>query len=92
LSQKKLKKIKAMSNKIMPPSHPEPLVPHTLHHRQAAQRVGLQDEIFFWGLIIAEHGFAKGLVHKDYGSGKGFYRWDPYFWRVVAQAKGEMYK
>jgi hypothetical protein len=69
-----------------------PFVPHTLHYREAAQRFGLQDEMFLWGLNVAEHGFAKGLVNKEPGSGKGIYRWDPYFWRVAAQVKDKMYE
>jgi hypothetical protein len=48
--------------------------------------------MFLWGLIVAEHGFAKGIVNKVPGSGKGIYHWDPYFWRVVEQVKDEMYK
>jgi hypothetical protein len=31
-------------------------------------------------------------VNKVPGSGKGIYRWDPYFWRVVEQVKDKMYK
>jgi hypothetical protein len=76
----------------MPPNLSVPLVPHTLHYREAAQRFGLQDEMFLWGLIVAEHGFAKGLVNKVPGSGKGIYRWDPYFSRLAAQAKNKMYE
>jgi len=76
----------------MPPNPPAPFVPHTLHYREAAQRVGLQNDMFLWGLIVAEHGFAKGIVNKVPGSGKGIYRWDPYFWRVVEQVKDKMYK
>jgi hypothetical protein len=76
----------------MPSNYPAPFVPQTLHYREAAQRVGLQDEMFLWGLIVAEHGFAKGIVNKVPGSGKGIYRWDPYFWSVVEQVKDKMYK
>jgi hypothetical protein len=76
----------------MPSNPPAPFVPHTLHYREAAQRVGLQNDMFLWGLVVAEHGFAKGIVNKVPGSGKGIYRWDPYFWRVVEQVKDKMYK
>jgi hypothetical protein len=76
----------------MPPNPPTPFVPHTLHYLEAAQRVGLQNDMFLWGLIVAQHGFAKGIVNKIPGSGKGIYCWDPYFWRVVEQVKDKMYK
>lgn len=76
----------------MPSNPPAPFVPHTLHYREAAQRVGLQNDMFLWGLIVAEHGFAKGIVNKVPGSGKSIYRWDPYFWRVVEQVKDKMNK
>jgi hypothetical protein len=76
----------------MPPNPPVTFVPNTLHYHDAAQRVGLQNDIFLWGLIVVEHGFAKEIVNKVPGSGKGIYRWDPYFWRVVEQLKDKMYK
>jgi hypothetical protein len=81
-----------ISKNTMPPNPPALFIPHTLHCREAAQRVGLQNDMFLWGLIVAEHGFAKGIVNKVPGSGRGIYRWDPSFWRVVEQVKDKMYK